>query len=158
MTEIDEVQKKILFSWQEFRESCEVVAKTIIDRKQSYAQIIAIARGGFYLGDYLSRRLNLPLSVIVTQSYTQDNQQEKLLLGNLSYITPPSHKVLLVDDLLDTGVTMSKTKESIETTWKVEVDTAVIWQKFHSQLKADYYHSITPSDYWIQQPFEIVNN
>lgn len=158
MAEIDKNQKQLKFSWQEFREYCEIVTIAIINQKKSYSQIIAIARGGFYFGDYLSRRLNLPLSVIVTQSYTQDNQQEKLLLGNLSYITHPVQKVLLVDDLLDTGVTMTQTKAMLENTWGVEVDTAVIWQKFHSQFKADYYHSITPSDYWIKQPFEIMDN
>ncbi|WP_017294930.1 phosphoribosyltransferase [Geminocystis herdmanii] len=155
MTKIDKNQKQLKFSWQEFREYCEIVAIDIIHHQKSYSQIIAIARGGFYLGDYLSRRLKLPLSVIVTQSYTQDNQQGKLSLGNLSYIIPPVQKVLLVDDLLDTGVTMIKTKEMLENTWGVEVDTAVIWQKFHSQFQADYCHSITPSDYWIQQPFEV---
>lgn len=157
MTEINENQKQLTFSWQEFREYSEIVAMAIIKKKESYSQIIAIARGGFYLGDYLSRRLSLPLSVIMSQSYTPDNQQEKLLLGNLSYIIPPSQKVLLVDDLLDTGVTMTKTKAMLEKTWGVQVDTAVIWQKSHSLLEADYYHSITPSDYWIRQPFELLN-
>jgi hypoxanthine phosphoribosyltransferase len=157
MTEIDKNQKQLKFSWQEFREYCEIVAISIIHQKKSYSQIIAIARGGFYLGDYLSRRLNLPLSVIVTQSYNQDNQQGNLSIGNLSYITSPVQKVLLVDDLLDTGVTMITVKDMLEKTWGVEVDTAVIWQKFHSQFQADYYHSITPSDYWIEQPFEIGN-
>lgn len=154
MTETNQNQKELTFTWEEFREYCEVIATAIINSKKSYSQIIAIARGGFYLGDYLSRRLELPLSVIVTQSYSKDNQQQKFLSGNLSYINPPKHRVLLIDDLLDTGVTMTIIKKMLEDTWKVEVDTAVIWQKSHSQYQADYYHSITPQDYWIKQPFE----
>jgi hypothetical protein len=154
MTKTNQNKKELTFTWEEFREYCEVVAIAIINSKKSYSQIIAIARGGFYLGDYLSRRLELPLSVIVAQSYSKDNQQQKLLLGNLSYINAPEDIVLLVDDLLDTGVTMTIIKKMLEDTWEVEVDTAVIWQKSHSQYQADYYHSIIPKDYWIKQPFD----
>ncbi|WP_373479388.1 phosphoribosyltransferase [Geminocystis sp.] len=157
MTEIDENKKELKFTWQQFREYCEVVATAIIKNQKSYSQIIAIARGGFYLGDYLSRRLQLPLSVIVTQSYSKDNQQQQFLSGNLSYINSPENTVLLVDDLLDTGVTMTIIKKMLEDTWKVKVDTAVIWQKSHSQYQATFYHSITSKDYWIKQPFEELN-
>jgi uncharacterized protein len=154
MTKTNQNKKELTFTWEEFREYCEVIAIAIITSQKSYSQIIAIARGGFYLGDYLSRRLELPLSVIVAQSYSKDNQQQKLLLGNLSYINAPENRVLLVDDLLDTGITMTIIKKMLEDTWKVQVDTAVIWQKSHSQYQADYYHSITPKDYWITQPFD----
>ncbi|BAQ64061.1 phosphoribosyltransferase [Geminocystis sp. NIES-3709] len=154
MTETAKNQKELEFTWKQFREYCEVVATAIISSKKSYSQIIAIARGGFYLGDYLSRRLKLPLSVIVAQSYSKDNQQEELQWGNLSYINPPQDKVLLVDDLLDTGITMTIIKEMLEKTWNVEVDTAVIWQKSGSQYQGNYFYSVTPKDYWIKQPFE----
>lgn len=154
MTNINQNQKELIFTWEEFREYCAIVTTMIIKSKKSYSQIIAIARGGFYLGDYLSRKLQLPLSVIVTQSYSKENQQQTFLSGNLSYINPPKGSVLLVDDLLDTGVTMIAIKKKLEETWQVTVNTAVIWQKSHSQYQADYYHSITPKDYWIKQPFE----
>ncbi|RMD68089.1 MAG: phosphoribosyltransferase, partial [Cyanobacteria bacterium J149] len=117
-------------------------------------QIISILRGGFYLGDYLSRRLNIPLSAIVAKSYSEQNQQGNLLLGQLSCIEPPSNNVLLVDDLLDTGVTMIAVKKVLENQWQVNVDTAVIWQKSHSQCQADYFCEITPASVWIVQPFD----
>ncbi|WP_066349459.1 phosphoribosyltransferase [Geminocystis sp. NIES-3708] len=154
MTKINKNKKELIFTWEEFREYCEIVTTMIVNSNKSYSQIIAIVRGGFYLGDYISRKLELPLSVIVTQSYSKDNQQQKFLAGKLSYINPPKDRVLLVDDLLDTGITMTTIKKKLENKWRVEVNTAVIWQKSHSQYRADYYHSITPKDYWIKQPFE----
>ena len=147
-------QKELIFTWADFWQYCEVVTKTIIEKGQSYSQIIAILRGGFYLGDYLSRRLEIPLSAIVASSYSQANQQRELVLGQLSFLHPPQGKVLLVDDLLDSGITMLKIKQQLETQWQVEIDTAVIWQKSQSKCQADYYYSITPSEYWIKQPFE----
>lgn len=147
-------KKELVFTWKDFWQYCEIISQEIIEKKTSYSQIIAIARGGFYLGDYLSRSLQIPLSVIVARSYSRSNEQQELSIGQLSYIYPPTGKVLLVDDLLDTGVTMTKIKKKLVADWNVEIDTAVIWQKSQCQYQADYYYSITPKGYWIVQPFE----
>ena len=148
-------KQQLIFTWEDFWQYSDIISKTIIETGKTYNQIIAIARGGFYLGDYLSRRLQIPLSVIVAQSYSINNQRGELSLGELSYIKEPQGKVLLVDDLLDTGATMAKIESKLENDWNIEIDTAVIWQKSQCQYQADYYYSITPSMYWIVQPFEI---
>ena len=147
--------KELVFTWDDFWRYCEIIAQAITQSGKSYSQVVAIVRGGFYLGHYLSRRLNLPMAVLVAQSYSQNQQQNELSIGNLSYLHPPQGKILLVDDLLDTGVTMTKIKQQLETNWNVEIDTAVIWQKSQCQYQANYYYSITPQGYWIVQPFEI---
>ncbi|MBD2394718.1 phosphoribosyltransferase family protein [Cyanobacterium aponinum AL20118] len=149
-----EENQKLIFTWDEFWQYCQKVTEKIIQENQEYSQIISILRGGFYLGDYLSRRLNIPLSAIVAKSYSEQNQQGNLLLGQLSCIEPPTNRVLLVDDLLDTGVTMIAVKKALENQWQVKVDTAVIWQKSHSQCQADYFGEITPASVWIVQPFD----
>ncbi|AFZ54383.1 phosphoribosyltransferase family protein [Cyanobacterium aponinum UTEX 3222] len=149
-----EENQKLIFTWDEFWQYCQKVTEKIIQENQEYSQIISILRGGFYLGDYLSRRLNIPLSAIVAKSYSEQNQQGNLLLGQLSCIEPPTNRVLLVDDLLDTGVTMIAVKKALENQWQVKVDTAVIWQKSHSQCQADYFCEITPASVWIVQPFD----
>lgn len=147
-------KKQLIFTWEDFWQYCDIVGKTIIQTGKSYTQIIAIARGGFYLGDYLSRQLEIPLSVIVAQSYSSDNQRGELSLGELSYTNQPQGRILLVDDLLDTGVTMARIESKLKNDWNIEIDTAVIWQKSQCQHQADYYYSISPSIYWIVQPFE----
>lgn len=146
--------KQLICSWLEFWECCETVAQAIVESNKHYTQAIAIVRGGYYLGDYLSRRLNIPLGVIVTKSYSDTNQQQKLMVGEFSWIQKPYDKILLVDDLVDSGVTLKAIKDKLIEDYEVEVDTAVIWQKSHAQFKPDYYHSITPPDFWIIQPFE----
>ncbi len=150
--------KELTFNWEKYWQYCESVSQSIKQTGKSYTQIIAIARGGFYLGDYLSRRLQIPLSVITASSYNPNNQQQELLLGKLSYIHPPNGHILLVDDLLDTGKTMVAVKKQLEDDWNIQIDTAVIWQKIKCQCKADYYYSVTPDEPWIVQPFERVEN
>ncbi|MGY6530501.1 MAG: phosphoribosyltransferase [Cyanobacterium sp.] len=148
-------EKQLICNWDEFWGYCETVAQAIINDNKSYTQAIAIIRGGYYLGDYLSRRFNIPLGVIATKSYSDVNhQQQALTMGEFSWVEKPCGKILLVDDLVDSGVTLKAIKEKLIREYKVEVDTAVIWQKSHSQFQPDYYHSITPSDFWIIQPFE----
>ena len=148
-------KQQLIFTWEDFWQYSDIISKTIIETGKTYNQIIAIARGGFYLGDYLSRRLQIPLSVIVAQSYSINNQRDELFLGELSYVKEPQGKVLLVDDLLDTGATMTNIESKLKNDWDIEIDTAVIWQKSQCQYQADYYYSITPSMYWIVQPFEL---
>jgi len=149
------MDKELIYSWTDFWQCCDVVAQSIIDGRKSYTMAIAIVRGGYYLGDYLSRRLKLPLGVIVTQSYSDStNQQQPLFIGELSSPKKPQGNILVIDDLVDSGVTLNAVQEKLIQEYNVQVDTAVIWQKLHSQFTPDYYHSITPSDCWIVQPFE----
>ena len=147
--------KKLIFTWEDFWQYCEVITQTIRQSDKSYSQIVAIARGGFYLGDYLSRRLQIPLAVIVANSYTKPNQQNELSISDISSVQPLQGDVLLVDDLLDTGITMVTIKNKLEQEDHLRIDTAVIWQKSQCQYQANYYYSVTPQDYWIVQPFEV---
>ncbi len=145
---------QLVCDWYEFRDCCAVVADSIIAKNQSYSQIIAIVRGGFYLADYLSRKLDLPLSAIVAKSYF-NNQRKPLSVGNLSYIIKPTGKILLVDDLVDTGTTLMMIKQQLIDNFSVEIDTAVVWYKSNSQFTPDYYFSQSPSNVWIVQPFSL---
>ncbi len=149
-------QGQLVCSWEEYWDYCNIVANSIIEDGKSYSQIIGILRGGFYLADYLSRKLNLPLSAIVAKSYSATNQQESLSVGDLSYLIKPAGKILLVDDLVDTGVTLRVIKQKLIQDFQVEVDTAVIWRKSKAEFMPNYYYSITPSDCWILQPCDAV--
>jgi hypoxanthine phosphoribosyltransferase len=64
--------------------------------------------------------------------------------------------VLLVDDLVDSGVTLTRVIAHVQQRCiaLTEVRTAVLWYKAASRYKPDYYVHYLPTSPWIHQPFE----
>jgi hypoxanthine phosphoribosyltransferase len=83
--------------------------------------------------------------------------------GNLDiahYITTPkgeiAGKVLLVDDLADSGLTLEAVMHQLKNNYKpiTELRSAVIWTKALSKFTPDYSVEFLPTNPWIHQPFE----
>jgi hypoxanthine phosphoribosyltransferase len=76
---------------------------------------------------------------------------------HLSMMTPElGDRVLLVDDLVDSGVTLDVVKRHIADHHPVvrEIRTAVLWYKGCSKVKPDYHADYLAESPWIHQPFE----
>ena len=111
-------------------------------------------------GDILSRVFDKPLAIMSTSSYRAD---AGTLQGNLDiarYITTPkgeiAGKVLLVDDLADSGYTLQSVIHLLKNNYApiTELRSAVIWTKALSTFTPDYSVEFLPSNPWIHQPFE----
>jgi hypothetical protein len=95
-----------------------------------------------------------------TSSYRADEGTVQGHLDIARFITTPkgeiAGRVLLVDDLADTGHTLSAVVNMLKTNYKPisELRTAVIWTKGVSGFKADYSVDFLPTNPWIHQPFE----
>ena len=65
-------------------------------------------------------------------------------------------RVLLVDDLSDSGHTLHKVVAMLRNNYKPisELRSAVIWTKGVSTFQADYSVESLPTNPWIHQPFE----
>jgi hypoxanthine phosphoribosyltransferase len=76
------------------------------------------------------------------------------------FITTPkgeiAGRVLLVDDLADSGHTLRAVINQLKTNYKpiTELRSAVLWTKALSSFQADYSVEFLPSNPWIHQPFE----
>jgi hypoxanthine phosphoribosyltransferase len=76
------------------------------------------------------------------------------------FITTPkgeiAGKVLLVDDLADSGHTLNAVIHQLKTNYKpiTELRSAVIWTKGMSTFQPDYSVELLPTNPWIHQPFE----
>ncbi|MFN7285548.1 MAG: phosphoribosyltransferase, partial [Dolichospermum sp.] len=123
--------------------------------------IVCLARGGLRVGDILSRIYNQPLAILSTSSYSDMGKQERnnLLISRQLTMTSENlgSRILLVDDLVDSGVTIQKIVPWLYSYGQssiAEIRTAVIWYKACSVVVPDYYTDYLPDNPWIHQPFE----
>jgi len=150
-----------------FDEYVKIVERLAIQIHKDYKPtvLVGIMRGAAPILDILSRILKLPIAYIVIQSYSGDGLEDKQ--GQLMFAREISSlaeskdykKVLLVDDLSDTGLTLNKsiewlrnygpTKDFIQ-----EVKTACLWKKRSSTFEPDFCPIKLDSDPWIVQPTE----
>ncbi|MEM7713234.1 MAG: phosphoribosyltransferase [Cyanobacteria bacterium P01_A01_bin.68] len=148
-------------SWSDYHHKIEQLAAQIYQSGWEFNQIVCLARGGLRVGDILSRIYEQPLAILATSSYSGTGKQERGELTFSQHITMTSEalgsRILLVDDLVDSGVTLQETipwlKKNSDTNIE-EIRSAVIWYKACSVITPDYYADYLPDNPWIHQPFE----
>jgi hypoxanthine phosphoribosyltransferase len=149
----------IYVSWDEYHRLIEKLAVKIDHSGWQFAQIVCLAKGGLRVGDILCRLFRQPLAILYAASYGGQNHQirgELTISSNLAMIEPKlKSPLLLVDDLVDSGITLQKTSILLQEKYGItNIKTAVIWYKAASRIKPDYYVEYYPDNPWIHQPFE----
>ncbi len=157
---LSEDGKHMYVSWDEYHALIEKLALKIYKSGWEFDQILCLARGGTRPGDILSRVFDKPLAIMSTSSYRESAGTKQGHLDLANYITMPrgelEGRVLLVDDLADSGETLKAVANRlVGSALKItEMRTAVIWVKGISTILPDYYVEMLPSSPWIHQPFE----
>lgn len=152
--------KHLYVSYDEYHNLCEKLAIKIHQSGWEFDTILCLARGGMRPGDILSRIFDKPLAIMSTSSYRAEAGTVQGHLDIAHYITTPrgeiAGKVLLVDDLADSGLTLQKVIEMLRAKYTKVTDlrTAVLWTKGLSKFTADYSVEYLPTNPWIHQPFE----
>ena len=150
-----------------FDEYTKIVEKLAIEIHQNYKPtvLVGIMRGAAPILDILSRILKLPIAYIVIQSYSgekmQDKQGQLMFSREISSLAENKdfNRVLLIDDLSDTGLTLNKSIEWLKKyeptkNFIKEVKTACLWRKKSSSFEPDFCPVKLDSDPWIVQPTE----
>ena len=150
-----------------FDQYTNIVEKLALEIHKDYnpSVLVGIMRGAAPIIDILSRIFKVPTAYVVIQSYSgdtvQDQQGELIFARDMSAIAKNEDfkKILLVDDLSDTGLTLNKSidwlrqydpiKSHIE-----EIRTACLWKKKSSTFEPDFCPVRLNSDPWIVQPTE----
>ncbi|NLY28632.1 MAG: phosphoribosyltransferase [Alcaligenaceae bacterium] len=147
-------------SWDQYHALIERLALIVHQSGWKFDKILCLARGGVRVGDVLSRIYDVPLGILATSSYREaaGTQQGQLDIAQFITITRGTldGKVLLVDDMVDTGNTFNRVRDHLVNQFPAitELRTAVLWWKGHSLAMPDYYAEKLPTNPWIHQPFE----
>lgn len=153
--------KDLYVTWDEYHRLIERLGLAIHESGWQFDSLLCLARGGLRVGDILSRVYDMPLAILAASSYREAAGRSQGALDIGEYITMTQGELrgglLLVDDLVDSGVTLSRVVEHLRQRYPAitEVRTAVLWYKACSAFKPDYYVEYLPTNPWIHQPFEV---
>jgi hypoxanthine phosphoribosyltransferase len=156
--------KHLYVSYDEYHGLIEKLALKIHQSGWEFDTILCLARGGLRPGDILSRIFDKPLAIMSTSSYRAEAGKVQGHLDIGRFIATPkgeiAGRVLLVDDLADTGVTLNAVVKRLKENYApiTELRTAVIWTKGVSSFQSDYSVEDLPTNPWIHQPFEGYDN
>jgi uncharacterized protein len=148
-------------SWDQYNGLVERLALVVFEAGYEFNQIICIARGGMRVGDVLSRIYDTPLAILSTHSYAAEGGtiRGELVIAEHMTMTSPrlGDRVLLVDDMVDSGQTLAAVARALPERWPVirTCRTAVLWWKACSTIKPDFYVDYLADSPWIRQPFEV---
>ena len=135
--------KHLYVSYDDYHGLIEKLALQIHKSGWQFDTILCLARGGLRPGDILSRIFDKPLAIMSTSSY---RAEAGTLRGHFDigrFIATPkgeiAGRVLLVDDLADSGVTLTAVVKRLQESYPpiTELRTAVIWTKGISTFRAD---------------------
>jgi hypoxanthine phosphoribosyltransferase len=160
MTMPPTTEKDLWVSWDEYHTLIERLALKVYESGWKFDQVLCLARGGVRPGDVFSRIFDVPLAILSTSSYREEAGTVRGDLDIAKYMTmtkgPLAGKILLVDDLADSGVTLDKVTRHLADnfTGVTEVKSAVIWVNGTSSIMPDYFLEELPHNPWIHQPFE----
>jgi uncharacterized protein len=116
--------EKIYLDWQYVDDAIESLAHQIKSSELNIEYIFGMPRGGLIPAVMLSHRLDIPLF------------KTGMTL---------SSKILIIDDICDSGVTLHK----------YNVPTATIQYKESAMVKPDFYYSLAKNDSWYYYPWEL---
>lgn len=116
-------------TWEEYIKDLEILTEKVKKSNANFDFIIGIPRGGLIPATYISHQLEIPL--IVDDIYT--------------LITPI--KLLVIDDISDTGHTLERYKKN-------NVTIATLHIKTGTEVIPDFYVREFPKTTWIKYPYE----
>ena len=142
------------FSWQEFGDASRELAQQVADSGFDPELVVAIARGGMLLAGSIAYALGVKsCGAMNVEFYTGVDERlevPRILPPAPDFVDVSDAKILIVDDVADTGHTLRSVHDFCE--GKVaEVRTGVLYEKSHSVVKCDYIWKRT--DQWINFPW-----
>ena len=156
--------EKLIVSWNEYNQTVEKLAIQIHESGYEPTILVGIMRGAAPMIDVLSRIFKLKCAYLAVESYSgkgiEDEQGDIVFSREMSSIAPNmGGRILLCDDLSDTGITFNKSIDWLKQYGPIkgkidDIKTATLWKKKKSTFQPDFCAVKLDSDPWIVQPTE----
>jgi hypoxanthine phosphoribosyltransferase len=140
-------------TWDEMGEMSFRLSKKIIESKNEFDSVVALAKGGWTWARTTVDNLAIEnLFSIRVKSYNGVNSNGKVELKQPLVESVNGKKVLIYDDVADSGETLKFTKDYIIASGAKEVMTATLCSKPRSSIIPDFYGFETEA--WVVFPHE----
>ena len=144
---------KLFVSWIDYYKMCERLCNQVKD--EGFTDIVALARGGLIPAQILAHNLNIRHIQSLGVSLYSKNKKK----ATLNFYQPitnkftPKSKILVVDDIADSGETLLKCLPFINNGKQIEI--AVLFYKSEkSVVRPKYFAHSIPSHFWVVFPYE----
>lgn len=149
--------KCVLYTWDDIQKLCKILAEKI--KKSGYRPevVVAIARGGWVPARIVCDRLNIKeLYSVKTEHWgVVATQTAEAKITQPLNAKIEGKRVLIVDDVADTGDTIRLVSEHVREFSPADVRVAVIDYKKTSKFMPDFYAAEMESWKWIVYPWSI---
>ena len=142
-------------SWKQIDTYCDKLAKQITDVNYRIDSIISIGRGGMIPARILADRLSIQsiyvMNVTLYNMHRTDTSTLKILPFNHNI---EKQHILLIDDIIDSGVTLTASMDEISKRRISGMRTACLLCKETVTRKPTFYADEAKTDQWIVFPWE----
>jgi len=149
-----EKNDKLYYTWEDYDEDMAHLAFTTAELNElDFDHVVGIYRGSLGMAAHVSNAFGVPMSIIGIQ--TRDGKdKDPYWIHNL--IDVETKKVLIVDDIYDTGYTMKKVINHclLHSSWDCEV---ISWCLFGKSNDHNVMYSQEHNGLWVVFPWEILN-
>lgn len=146
--------KQVLFNEEEIRQRVKELAEQITnDYAGQQLVVVSLLKGAVYFTAELTKNIDLPVRIdfMISSSYGNDT----VSAGSINVIKDLDEKiagkhVLIVDDIIDTGLTLEKISKLLEMRNPLSVKTAVLLDKGArrvNEMNADYVGFAIPDEF-----------
>ncbi len=145
----------IYISWDKAIRMCYELSEKILESNEDFEVIVAISRGGLIPARIVSDVLGVYDLYVINSRFWG--------IGGMIFPEPvvkvprtlevKDKKVLVVDEVVDTGKTMSKALNVLKGLGAKELKTATLHYKVRSKLVPDYYVEKVEKWVWIFYPW-----
>lgn len=153
--------KCVITNWDYIYDLCRHVANDVKRSGYEPDTIIALARGGWFAGRVLCDFLGLnDLTSLKIEHYvgTANAGSGPSIKYPLANNAVQGKKVLIVDDITDTGKSISHAKDYVSKQNPIEVRTAVLQYLYTSEIQPDYCGEIVHEWGWIVFPWNFIED
>ena len=152
---------KVLFSEKEIQKRISELAKEIDEFYQNEEiVVISVLKGAVFFTVDLVKKMKTPiiLDMIQVSSYQGTESTGNVIMKKDLSLSIEGKKVLVVEDIIDTGYTLKYLKEYLESLNPKEVKIAVLLDKAErrkANIKVDYTGYVIPNKFVVGYGFDI---